>query len=123
MVDAAKPRSWRNTLSVLAIFAMGVVFGLAIGFAVVHHFRPGPPGPGGGPFGPRHGGPVPVERMTRELDLDAEQQAKVREILERGHERMRGFLDETRDEIREVLRPDQRERFDRMRPPGPPPPP
>ena len=121
MVDAAAPRSWRSTLSVLAIFALGVVFGVALSTAILHHFRPGPFGRGGGPFGHGHGGPVPVERMTRELDLDAEQQAKVRAILERRHETMRGFLDETHREIREVLKPDQREKFDRIRPPGPPP--
>jgi Spy/CpxP family protein refolding chaperone len=119
MVDTTGPGSWRATLSVIAVFALGVVFGAALTFAIARHARPGPPGPG--PFGPRHGGPMPVERMTRELDLDADQQAKVRAILERRHETMRGFLDETHREIREILRPDQREKFDRMRPPGPPP--
>lgn len=124
MVDRTLPRSWRNTLSVLAVFALGVVFGIAISFAAFHHLRPDPFGRGGGgPFGPRHGGPVPIERMTEELDLDADQQAKVRSILERRHGTMRGFLDETHREIREILRPDQREKFDRIRPPGPPGPP
>lgn len=120
MVDATRPGSWRNTLSVIAVFALGVVFGAALAFAIAHHLRPGPRGPG--PFGPRHGGPMPVERMTRELDLDPDQQAGVRAILERRHGAMRGLLDETHREIREVLRPEQREKFDRMRPPGPPPP-
>lgn len=124
MVDGTKTRSWRNTLGVLAIFALGIVFGIALSMAVVHHLRPDRFGPrGGGPFGPGRGGPMAVERMTRELDLDADQQAKVRAILERRHETMRGFLDETHREIREVLRPEQRERFDRIRPPGPPGPP
>lgn len=112
MVDGTKARSWRNTLSVLAIFSLGIVFGFAIAFAIAHHLRPGPFGHG---HGPHH-----VERMMRDLDLDADQQVQVRAILERRHATMRALLEEARLEIRTVLRPDQQERFDRMRPPAEP---
>lgn len=115
MVDPAKSRSWRNALSVVAIFALGTVFGAALTIALG-------PGVRERPFGPRGGGPMRIERLSRELDLDAAQKERVRAIVERGHFSMRGLLDDTRAEIREVLRPDQRDRFDRMRPPGPPPP-
>jgi Spy/CpxP family protein refolding chaperone len=93
--------------------ALGVVFGIAIAFVLVHHvILPARMG------GPREG-PMPIDRMTRDLDLDADQQEKVRAILERGHETMRGVLDETSLEIRAVLRPDQQAKFDRMRPRSP----
>jgi len=98
---------------VIGVFALGVVFGAALCFVLVHHaIMPGR-------MGPAREGPVPVERMTRELNLDAAQQDKVREILERGHGTMRGVLDATSREIRAVLRPDQQEKFDRMRPRSP----
>ena len=113
MVEAAAPPTMRGQLAVVAIFALGVVFGLALGFVLVHHVI-GPPRM----LKPREG-PVPVERMTRELDLDAAQQEKIREILERGHETMRGVLDDTSREIRALLRPDQQAKFDRMRPRSP----
>jgi len=115
MVDPAKSRSWRNALSVVAIFALGTVFGAALTIALGRGVRDRP-------FGPRGGGPMRIERLARELDLDADQRARVREILAHGHARVRGLLDETRVQIREVLRPEQRDKFDRMRPPGPPPP-
>lgn len=121
MVDGATPRSSRGALAVIAIFALGVVFGVALSFAIVHHVV-GPrrlgPAPGGGPAG--------IGRLTRQLDLDPAQQEAIRGILDRGHATMRGVLDDTRLEIRAVLRPDQQQRFDRMRthrppfsPPGP----
>lgn len=113
MAEAVTPPPMRGQLAVVAIFALGVVFGLALGFVLVHHVilpaRMGVP----------REGPVPVERLTRELDLDAAQQEKVRTILEHGHETMRGVLDETSHEIRAVLRPEQQTKFDRMRPRSP----
>jgi len=114
MADPATPRSARGLLAVIAIFALGVVFGAALSFAIVHHTS------GLGRMGPRHDGPMAVERMTRRLDLDAAQQEKVRAILEHRHAKVRGFLDDTRQEIRAVLRPDQQEKFDRIHRPGPP---
>ncbi len=113
MADDASPRPARGQLAIIGIFALGVVFGAALCFAIVHHLilpeR----------MGMRHEGPVAVERMKQDLGLDSEQEAKVKAILERGHASMRGILDETGKEIRAVLRPDQQERFDRMRPRSP----
>jgi Spy/CpxP family protein refolding chaperone len=113
MVDAASPRPARAQLAVVGIFALGIVFGLALSFVLVHHVIP--PARMGQP----REGPVPIERMTTELDLDADQQVKIRAILERGHTTMRGILDETSREIRGVLRPEQQAKFDRMRPRSP----
>jgi Spy/CpxP family protein refolding chaperone len=113
MAETASP-STRGQLAVVGIFALGVVFGLALSFVLVHHVIP-PERMGGMP----REGPVPIDRMTGELDLDPAQQEKIRAILERGHATMRGVLDDTSREIRAVLRPDQQEKFDRMRPRSP----
>ena len=64
-------------------------------------------------------GPMPIEHMSRMLDLDPDQREKVQAILERGHATVRQTLDETSRDIRAVLRPDQQETFDRMRPRSP----
>jgi hypothetical protein len=113
MDETVAPRPMRGQLAVVAIFALGVVFGIALSFVLVHHvILPDR-------MRPRREGPVPVELLTRELDLDAAQQEKIRTILERGHETMRGVLDETSHEIRALLRPDQQAKFDHMRPRSP----
>jgi len=114
MADPTAPRPTRGLLSVLAIFALGIVFGVALSFVIVHHVvRPG--------FMRSHrDGPMPIERITRKLDLDATQQEKIRSILERGHARVRDVLDETRKNVRVELRPEQQEKFDRMHPAEPP---
>jgi len=113
MVDVASPRPVRGQLAVIGVFALGIVFGAALCFVIIHHvILPRR-------MEPRHEGPMPVERMTHELGLDAAQQEKVRSILERGHGAMRGVLDDTSREIRAVLRPDQQEKFDRFRPRSP----
>lgn len=113
MAEGGTPPSMRGQLAVVAIFALGVVFGLALGFVLVHHvILPAR-------MGQAREGPMPIERMKSELDLDADQQEKVRAIVEKGHATVRGILDETSREIRAVLRPDQQEKFDRMRPRSP----
>lgn len=107
-----RPRGW---IPVAVVFALGAVFGAALCFAAIRF--------SGRPF-PRHGDGSgergPIERMTRELGLDPAQRETVEKILRETHGEVREIVDRSRDRIREVLRPDQRERFDRMRPPGPP---
>jgi Spy/CpxP family protein refolding chaperone len=112
MVDPIAPKPARGLLSVLAIFALGIIFGVALSFVIVHHVvRPA--------FLRAHrDGPMPIERITRRLDLDAAQQDKIRAILERGHAKVRDALDETRKDVRAELRSDQQEKFDRMHPRG-----
>jgi Spy/CpxP family protein refolding chaperone len=108
MVELTAGRPARGAFAVIAIFALGIVFGIAISFVVVHHV---------GRLSPRslsHGGPIPIERLTRRLNLDAAQQEKVRAILERGHAQVREVLDDARRDIRLELRADQLETFDRL---------
>jgi hypothetical protein len=112
MADTASPLRVRAQLAVAAIFALGVIFGLALSFVLVHHVVL----PGRTP--PREG-PVPIDRMARELGLDPEQEEKIRAILERGHAHVGQVLEDTGREVRALLRPDQQELFDRMRPRSP----
>lgn len=114
MVDAPAPRLTRGAFAVLGIFVLGIVFGVALSVVIVHH---------GGRFSPLHGrrdGPVAIERMTRQLGLDAAQQEKIRAILERAHATVRGVLEDTRRDVRAELRPEQQSKFDRMHPPEAP---
>jgi len=108
MVDPTPRRPARGAFAVIAIFALGIVFGIAISFVVVHHVGRL------SPLRASRGGPIPIERLTRRLNLDAAQQEKVRAILERGHAQVREVLDDTRRDIRLELRADQLETFDRL---------
>ena len=81
----------------------------------------GPPGPGRG-----GGGPPPellLRRLTADLDLDAAQREEVGRVLRASRDRIEGMQHDVRqqfdreqqslrDEIRKVLRPEQRERFE-----------
>jgi uncharacterized membrane protein len=91
-------------LLLIAVFLLGAVAGGAVVYAYVHrrhadamHRRFSPEGR--------------LSALSRELELSAEQQAKVKDILERhrGEERKK-----VHDEIRAVLTPAQQERFDRL---------
>ena len=104
---------WAATLMMLGIFFLGMVSSaVIIHLGHLTHIFPH--------HGPEHGSPLHV--LTRELNLDADQQKKIEAIMERRHQQMMGIVDGTHAEIRELLRPDQRERFDHMRMPMPPPP-
>ncbi|MBP7146234.1 MAG: hypothetical protein KBD01_01730 [Acidobacteria bacterium] len=108
---------WKGALAIALVFALGAVFGAALGFAALHlHGEPAPP------IGGRHGlhaGRDAPERLMRELELDPDQRERIEAILQRTRETIHETLEATHREIRTVLRPDQQERFDKMRPPGP----
>ena len=112
----------RKTAATLlvVVFVLGAVCGAALFYLGQRSVRPQHP-PAGGP--PDH----PMARLTRELNLDTDQQAAIREILEEQRIQLKSFLDGSGEKIRSVLRPDQQARFDSMRPadpghPGGPPP-
>lgn len=109
MADGASGTGRARATSLLAVvFLIGAVCGAAIWVlaerAIALH-RPPPPMTHRPPF----------ERIARHLDLDADQRREVRRILEHSGLRVREALEEAHDEIREILTPEQQERFDRMR--------
>jgi Spy/CpxP family protein refolding chaperone len=123
MADLTQGSTRRTAAALLvAVFVLGAVCGAALFYLGQRSVRPAHR-EAGGPPGPDH----PMARMTRDLDLDPEQRAAIREILEEQRVQLGTFLEGSREKIREVLRPDQQERFDVMRPadpahPGGPPP-
>lgn len=78
----------------------------------------------GGPGGGRgRGGPSTL--LLQQVDLTADQRARIEAIMERGHQRidafwdtdgkrLRGIVDSTRAEIRAQLTPAQRAEYDRL---------
>ena len=152
----SRARMW-FALFVLAVFVFGGAAGFVAGrllpplrFALsgppgppdgpgADGFRRGGPGPGPGPgrFGRGPGGPaLPpqlLERLTREVQLDAAQRDQVRKLLEERRDRFEQVHREARDRfdkeqrdllaaIRAVLRPDQQQQFDDFLDRRPPPP-
>jgi Spy/CpxP family protein refolding chaperone len=126
------------TLFVLVVFGVGLAGGVVLdrsfgrrgAFDRTDRGRrpidvgPGGQGPGGGSR--RGGGPPPavlVDRLARELDLTAEQRTKIEEVLTARRTRLETVQREVRerfdaeqrslrDEIRNLLTPDQQEKFD-----------
>jgi Spy/CpxP family protein refolding chaperone len=125
------PDRSRGVLIAAVIFLLGLLSGAA-GFYLGQRSFFAQRG-WGGPGGPHPGGGL--ERLTRELKLDADQRRKIEAILEGRRGRMQQFLEEGRAEIRAVLTPEQQAVFDKMPhdhggrhgwrsdlPPAPPPP-
>jgi Spy/CpxP family protein refolding chaperone len=125
-------RIWFS-LFVLAVFCVGLAGGVLIGRrvafdrAAVRGFRPPPPGADfRGPLGERMGGPPSgrlLERLTRELDLTADQRAKIEGVLTTRRPRLDALQQEVRakfdaeqeslrNDIRAVLTPAQQQKFD-----------
>jgi Spy/CpxP family protein refolding chaperone len=139
-------RLWFS-LFVLVVFSVGLAGGVVLDRSIGRRafldrsfdrggprgpmdFGRGGPGAGGGP-GPggsrRGGGPTPrvlVDRLASELDLTAEQRAKIEEVLtarrtqletvqREVRERFEAEQRSLRDEIRKVLTPEQQEKFDK----------
>ena len=113
-------KGWKAVAGVLLVFLLGVAAG-GIGVYRFHRHRMdrffrGEPGAVSGFL---------VHRLSRELDLDAQQKARVEAIARRSEEEMRTLrqqlrpqfeeiLSRGRQEIRAELRPDQQQRFDAM---------
>jgi Spy/CpxP family protein refolding chaperone len=112
-------KSWVAVAAVLALFLVGIGVGILGTHLYLLHAR-GPadgPAPGAARF---------HARMERALDLTEEQKRQVRAILRDSRReadalhremlpRVRAHMEATADRIREVLTPEQRERFDEFR--------
>ena len=122
----SRARIWFS-LFVLAVFCVGLGSGVLLGRRMI-----GPPGRPFGEFaGPpglagRRAGPPPgvlLDRLNRELALTEDQRARVdvlktsRERLDRlqeeTHNRLEGEQGALRDQIRQLLTPEQQQKFDR----------
>jgi len=117
-------------LSIACVFLVGILVG-ALGTHLLYVrslpqpaelSRVGRPGLQGGPVA----GPWLVERLERRLGLSEEQRREIDEILRQSREesdalheemlpRIREQLERTRQRIFEVLTPEQREEFERLR--------
>ena len=141
-----RARIWFG-LFVLVVFLFGGATGFVAGrlFPPLRVARMGPlDGLGGGPDGFRRGGPGPglgrgplfgrgpgapplppqlLDRLTREVELDAAQRDKVSALLEERRDRFEQVHREARERfdreqrellaaIRAILRPDQQQKFD-----------
>ncbi len=109
-------------VAVLGLFLLGVVVG-GLGMYLVQATRFAPPSDF--PMGDGMPGPVFHERLQRHLALTAEQRRQVAEILRQAQEegrrvheemlpRVHELIEQTQEEMREILTPEQRERFDEI---------
>ena len=113
-------KRWKSILGVLLVFLLGALAGAAVDHrvgrqridAVLY-------GRGGATVD------LVVRRLSRSLDLDSAQRDKVRAIVTETHRdiveirrpvqaRIEAEIDRSRARVREILRPDQQEKFDRI---------
>ena len=112
---------WKALIVLLGVFLLGVVGGVALDRAALYSY--GPPFE----FRSRHRPPVGriLQRLTSELELSEAQQHDVRRILmgartelETARRRMRKRVDDilkaSETRIHNVLKPEQREAFERL---------
>jgi Spy/CpxP family protein refolding chaperone len=109
-------------VAVLGLFLLGVVIGaLGMHLVQVNRFMPRPDRF----MADGVHGPVFFERLESRLDLTAEQSRQIGEILQDAREegramheemlpRVHGLIEATQESIREVLTPEQREKFDQI---------
>jgi Spy/CpxP family protein refolding chaperone len=115
MAATAEPSPRRVQLLAAVVLLITFALGTATGAALLRHFEP------------QRGHRMPPPPMlVRELNLSAEQDAKVREIFERFRPRFDAVVRETfprvrainaemDKEIRAVLTPEQQKRFDELK--------
>jgi len=116
----------KRSLALVYVFGV-LLLGIVIGAMGMHLFYaqrfPGPPGRHG--LGSGMHTPAFAERLERHLDLTPEQLTRIEEIVRESHAegrslheellpRVRSQMDETRRRIREVLTPEQQEKFDEL---------
>jgi Spy/CpxP family protein refolding chaperone len=122
------------TLSILALFLMGMVIGAFGMHLLERHHLPwhgagGRPihGPGMGGSGPPHFPPHFMEGLEDQMDLTPEQSEQVHRILEHGrlqaealrHDvapRVHAQMEETHRQIMEILTPGQRRHLEELMP-------
>ena len=113
-------KRWQALVALLGLFVLGVVsggLGAHLYYARALDRPPGPPPFFGGRLGPR---------LERHLELTPEQGEQLRDILDETRReaealrrdlapRMREVLERSEERIREILTPEQRQRFEEIR--------
>jgi periplasmic protein CpxP/Spy len=111
-----------KTKLIAAVFAGA----LALGTIGLYAEEGGKGGHGGHPFMHRGGEGFGLEHLTKELDLTADQQAKVQPIIdaakpqikaihEEAMQKMRAVMENTGAQIRPLLNAQQQEKFDALK--------
>ncbi len=127
-----RSESWLRLMSgfvLVGVFAAGALFGAAL----LRFVGPHPPTHDGRPPLPPGPPPGPIEVMTHELDLDAQQRDQLRAIADSHRGELESIVRETQPKLRSVLeaienemkphlRPDQVEKLEHWRKSRPPPP-
>jgi hypothetical protein len=113
-------KKWRSIVSIMIVFALGALAGALVTHKIceqrVEGIIKGEPG------STRE---FIVRRLTRDLHLDANQQEQLQVIVRETHGEMRNvrkqfrpqideILARSQDKVRAVLRPDQREKYERI---------
>lgn len=113
-------KRWQALVALTGLFALGVLAG-GLGAHLYYARALDRPPPGPPPFFGRLMGP----RLERHLDLTAEQRIELRRVLEESRReaeamrremapRMREVMARVEERIREILTPEQIERFEQM---------
>jgi Spy/CpxP family protein refolding chaperone len=113
-------------LSWIVVFLLGAVAGSVCHYIYQQRVKP----PAFRPMTPTKPGSI-VEGMARELKLDDQQKEQLKSIFEQGRQRYlsigqqyRTARNETNEQIKQILRPDQRAKYEEFlkkaytRPPG-----
>ncbi len=109
-------KRWKAVLGIIFIFILGAIAGGIISTAVMRQCRP---------WGRPPSREEVVRKLSRKLDLDAGQRAQVEVIVNDAHNQMRAMrledqpkiesiLTDAQAKIRSVLRPEQRQSFDKL---------
>lgn len=113
-------KNWKAIASVLLIFALGAVCGSVVTHMVQHARMESSVGRGAAAREEQL-----VKRLTSQLDLDSAQlerikpivhetHASIRQIRQQSRPQIEVILEDSQRRISEVLRPDQREKFDKI---------
>lgn len=118
MGDAPRSTPVRGTLLLAVIFFLGMISGAALFYMGQRSAPAGAVATGRRPSGSMYPGSMmrPEDQLAKELDLDPEQRRKIGEALRSSRTQLFEMMERTRLEVREQLRPDQQEKFDRQRP-------
>ena len=114
-------KNWKTIAAVVLVFLLGMAAGGLLTAKLIQRrarqWVAGPP--------PGAASELVVNRLTRQLRLDATQREQIREIVRDSQQEMRALYRQVRPQaqeilgrsenhIRDILRPEQRETYDRL---------